>query len=174
MTERLTLRTKFRVDVYKSELLPEGFDRWPAAERARWYEGNPGHTIIEEDGNLALLEGMNALWTLACGGGGTVYSNANARCGVGDGDTAPSADQTGLQGANTAFKGMLATYPQYGSDGQAVFKSEFLSAEGNFAWKEYTVDNGAATNKNLNRRVVDHGTKASGEVRTLTVTTTIS
>jgi hypothetical protein len=127
--------------------------------------------VFEEEGNVALLEGLDAMWTLVCGGGGTAYTNGNARCGVGDGDVAASADQTGLQGTNTKFKAMLATYPQFGTLGQAVFKSEFLSAEGNFAWREYTVDNGTI---NLNRRVADHGVKAAGETRTLTITITIS
>jgi hypothetical protein len=174
MKESMNMTTLIRVDVYRNEFLPGGFEQWPEWLRAKWYAENPGHVVFEEVGNVALLEGLNAMWTLVCGGGGTAFNAANARCGVGDGDTAASADQTALQGTNTAFKAMLATYPQFGTLGQAVFKSEFLSAEANWHWREYTVDNGAAGAKNLNRRVADHGVKASGETRTLTITITIS
>jgi len=174
MSEALKLKTQIKVDVYRNALLPDGFEQWPQWLRVKWYAENPGHVVFEEEGNVALLEGLDAMWTLVCGGGGTAYTNGNARCGVGDGDVAATADQVGLQGANTEFKAMLATYPQFGTLGQAVFKSEFLSAEGNFHWREMTVDNGAAASKNLNRRVVDHGVKSAGETRTLTITITIS
>ncbi|MDW8086323.1 MAG: hypothetical protein RMI45_08840, partial [Ignisphaera sp.] len=39
-------------------------------------------------GNILLNEGINLLWTLACGGSGTPWSSANAYIGVGDGTTA--------------------------------------------------------------------------------------
>jgi hypothetical protein len=174
MSEALKLKTRIRVDVYRNDLLPAGFEEWPEWLRAKWYAENAGDAVFEEKGNVALIEGANAIWGLVCAKAGTAFSNASARCGVGDGDTVASADQTDLQGTNTKFKAMLPTYPVYGTLGQAVFKSEFTSGEANFHWREYTLDNGGSALQNLNRRVADHGVKASGETRTLTITITIS
>lgn len=174
MKEKIRMKAHFRTDIYLVERLPAGFEGWPAEERAKWYAEHPGDEVKEAQDNIALTEGVDEMWKLVCGGTATAYSNANARCGVGDGDAAASADQTGLQGSNTEFKGMLDGYPTYGSEAKAEFKSEFLSAEGNFHWREYTVDNGSVAGKNLNRRVVDHGVKSSGQVRTLAVTLTIT
>lgn len=118
---------------------------------------------LEFEGNLLLNEGINAMWTLICGGTETAFNNANARIGVGNGTAAAEATQTGLQGASTAFKAMDSGYPSYGSNQKATFRSTFGSTEGNFAWEEITVDNGATPNKNLNRKVQAMGTKASGK-----------
>lgn len=174
MEQKVRLKAHFRTDVYSLENLPPGFERWPAERRAEWYRQHPGEQIMEAEDNVGLNEGLDEMCKLICGGSATAYDNTNARCGVGDSDAVASADQTGLQGSSTTFKGMLATYPQYGSDQKIEFKSEFLSDEANHNWREYTVDNGSSANKNANRRVVDHGLKESGQVRTLTVTLTLS
>lgn len=138
-----------------------------AFARGDWY----AREIIR--GNLLLNEGINAIWTLVTGGSETAYSNANARIGVGNSATAAAATQTALQGASTAFKAMDATYPSI--SGQTVsFRSTFGSTEGNFAWEEFTVDNGTTPNKNLNRLVSSQGTKASGQTWTVTLQLTLS
>ncbi len=125
-------------------------------------------TIVH--GNMFLNEGINALWSLVCGGAETSYSNANARLGVGDSTAGAAATQTALQaGANVLFKGMDATFPTFGTAQKATFKSTFASAEGNFAWQEWGIDNGATANKNLNRKVESLGTKSSGTTWTLSV-----
>ncbi|MGB9886756.1 MAG: hypothetical protein ACPLRW_07160 [Moorellales bacterium] len=125
-------------------------------------------------GNLLLNEGITELLTLLIGGSATPFNNTNARIGVGDGTVAASATQTDLQGTNKAFKGMDTGYPQV--SGQTVtFKATFGPTEANFSWKEFTVVNGADdTAKNLNRKVEDHGTKASGDTWSITVQITIS
>lgn len=125
-------------------------------------------------GNAMLNEGINTLWDLAAGQGGqTNYGNANARLGVGNDATAPSATQTGLIGGSTAFKAMNASYPTTGSSQQIVLRSDFLTAEGNFAWLEQTADNGSTPNKNLHRANTNLGTKTTG-TWTLTDTITLS
>jgi hypothetical protein len=113
--------------------------------------------------NLALKEGLNLLFSLLCGGAGTALNNANANIGVGDSGDAADSDQEGLQAAvNKLYKGMEAGYPISGADEKAIFRSKFLGAEANFAWKEITVANGDDdADVNLNRKVQAMGTKAS-------------
>ena len=122
------------------------------------------------EGNVGLKEGKNAIWTLVCGGTATAYNNANARIGVGDSNAAEADTQTGLQGANTAFRAMDTGYPTFGTNEQAVFAATFGMAEANFAWEEWTIDNGATANKNLNRKVQALGTKLNTETWRLTCT----
>ena len=125
-------------------------------------------------GNMLMNEGIQELWDLAIAAGGTTaYNNANADIGVGDSATAEVATQTDLQAStNKLFKAMVATYPQ--RTNQSVdFRSDFLTAEANYAWAEWSVRNGSTRNKNLNRKVQALGTKTTG-TWTLTATITIS
>ena len=137
---------------------------------------NDPYETSEFRGNLLLNEGINELWTLVCGTGGTAYDNSNARLGVGDSSTAASASQTGLQAAsNKLFKAMDPGYPTYGTSQKAVFKATFASDEANFDWEEFTVVNAADdTGENLNRKVSSEGTKSSGEIWELTLEITLS
>ena len=138
-----------------------------------FYELFEPYETIEREGNLLLNEGINNMWTLICGGSATAYNNANARIGVGNSNTAAVATQTALQGANTAFHAMDTSYPTYGTSQYAIFKSSFGDSEGNFAWEEWTVDNGATANLNMNRKVESLGTKTGG-TWSLQVTITLS
>jgi len=132
-------------------------------------------SLLWVPGNILLNEGINLLWTLACGGSGTPWNSANARIGVGDGTAAESADQTGLQGENKAFKAMDSGYPTYGSNQQAKWQATFGSAEANFTWNEITVVNAADdTGVNLNRKVQNLGTKVSGTTWIAQLTVTLS
>lgn len=125
------------------------------------------------EGNLLLNEGIQLLEDLLIGAGGTVYSNANAQLGIGDSSAAEAATQTDLQAAtNKTWKAMNATYPSRATQ-TLTFQSDFLTGDANYAWNEASIRNGAAADKNLNRKVVSLGTKASG-TWTLTGTVTIS
>ena len=118
--------------------------------------------VLQVESNLLLNEGIQLLLDLLIGAGGTVYSNANADMGVGDSSAAEVATQTDLQAAvNKLFKGMNATFPSRAAQ-TVTWQSDFTNAEANFAWNEASIRNGAAQNKNLNRKVVSLGTKASG------------
>lgn len=130
---------------------------------------------VEIPGNLLLNEGITRLLNLLIGGGGTAFNNANSYLGVGDNATAASAAQTGLQAAtNKLYKAMEAGYPQITAQ-SVVFRSVFGSAEGNFAWEEFTVANGNSdASENLNRKVSAQGTKASGQTWQLDLTITFS
>ncbi len=129
----------------------------------------------EFDANIALNEGLQELIDIICGLGTPVkWDNTNARLGVGDGNAAESASQTGLQGTNKAFKNMDSGYPQR-SNQTAEWRATFGASEANFAWEEYTVVNAADdSGKNLNRKVASKGTKTAGETWTLSLQVTFS
>lgn len=137
-------------------------------------KGKP-YEVIEVDGNLGLNEGLQEMINLLVGAGTpTAYDNTNARLGVGDSTTAAAATQTDLQAAtNKLYKAMDATYPTVAAQ-TITFRSTFGSAEANWAWEEYTVDNGATAAKNLNRKVSSLGTKLSGSTWVLDLQITFS
>ncbi len=124
--------------------------------------------------NVLLNEGIAEMWDLIIGAGGTAFNNANANIGVGDGTAAALATQTGLQGSNITYQGMEAGYPQ--RSGQTVtFRAVFDGAMGNHSWQEFTVANGNSDAAvNMNRRVDDQGTKASGQTWTIDLEITLS
>jgi hypothetical protein len=128
------------------------------------------------DGNLLLNDGINELWTLVAGGGGTAFNNANSYLGVGDSSTAESATQTGLQAAtNKLYKAMDTGYPTYGTSQKITFRSTFGGSDANFAWNEFTAANGNSdAAKNLNRKTSSQGTKTSGQSWQLTLEITLS
>ena len=161
--ESLVWNARYKVEKYHGDL---------PAEQDRY--GIEPYEVIEGEGNLLLNEGINELFVLLCGSGGTKFDNSNARLGVGNSNSAAVATQTGLLGGSTLFKAMEATYPLNGTDQKATFRSSFGSSEGNFAWEEWTVDNGAGANKNLNRKVTALGTKVSGTTWVFTVEVSLS
>jgi hypothetical protein len=132
--------------------------------------------VKEFEHNLLLNEGINEVWTLVAGTGGTIFNNANAYIGVGDDATAAVATQTGLIAAtNKLYKAMDTSYPTYGSSQKATWRSTYASADANFHWQEITVANGNSdASKNLNRKVQDMGTKASGTTWVATLEITLS
>jgi hypothetical protein len=153
-------------------------------EVAKWADsdafdaGVAPDTVEVFERNLLLNAGIARLLSLLTGAGGTAFNAANSRIGVGNGTAAAAATQTDLQGASKFFKVMDATFPS--TAGQTTtWRSTFASAEANFAWEEWGIDNGTTdgatvTAPLLNRRAVAMGTKASGSTWQLTVTLTIS
>lgn len=134
----------------------------------------PAESVVE--GNLLLSEGIGELWDLVCGlGSPTAFDNTNAYIGVGDSTTAESAAHTDLQAAsNKTYKAQAATYPQR-SGTTVTFQSVFGSSDANYAWQEFTVANASSgTGKNLNRKVSNQGTKASGQTWTVQLQITLS
>ncbi len=139
-------------------------------------QGNvlPAESTFEN--NVLLNEGINNVLgpVLTGTGSPTVYDEANANLGVGDSSTAASASQTGLQGTNTTFSAMKAGFPTFSSQ-VATWEAEFGGTEANHSWQEFTVVNAVDdTGDNLNRKVSDQGTKASGQTWTLTLEITFS
>ena len=130
----------------------------------RFAEENRPFEVLVRDGNLLTQTGINLIWTLLSGGAGTAYSNANARIGVGNSTQAAADTNTDLVGASVAWKGMETSYPVVSAlgDKKITFRAQFGSAEANFAWEEWGLDNGATAHKLLNRKVESLGTKSSG------------
>lgn len=145
---------------------------------AQWMAGSDHfrpYETVEIDGNLLLNEGIAELLDLAIGvGTPTAFNNANARLGVGDSAAVEAATQTDLQAAtNKTYKAMSASYPSRATQ-TVTWRAVFASAEANYAWNEFCVDNGATALKTLNRKVSAQGTKASGQTWTLDLAITIS
>jgi len=127
----------------------------------------------EIENNVLLNEGIAEMWDIICGlGSPTVYSNANAQLGVGTSTTAESASQTDLL-AGGVWKAMETSYPSRSGE-TVTFRSVFGSADANQAWQEFSVRNGASADKNMNRKVSDQGTKASGQTWTLDLEITLA
>ena len=131
------------------------------------------YDVQQGEGNILVNAGIQLMLDLLIGAGGTVFSNANARIGVGDSTTAAAASQTDLQAAtNKLRKAMDATFPSRAAQ-TLTFKSSFTSGEANFAWQEWAIFNSSSGATMLNRKVESLGTKSSG-TWTLQVDLTIS
>jgi len=176
--EKIGWKAEWRIDKFKDpdNRIAEALRRGASIEEAKKMAGeNYVATEVFKD-NVALNEGLGELIDIICGlGTPTKWDNTNARLGVGDSNAAESATQTGLQAAtNKAFKAMDTGYPQR-SNQTAEWRSTFGSADANYSWQEFTVVNAADdSGKNLNRKVADKGTKASGESWTLSLKITFS
>lgn len=140
-----------------------------------WLGNQKPYEVITVDGNLMVTAGITLLWTLLIGGGGTAFSNANARLGVGNSNTAEAIGQVDLQGGSTLRKAMNSTFPSVAA-AVITFQSTFSTAEANFTWLEVGTFNSGAGATMLNRKVPvgGLGTKASGASWTLTETITLS
>lgn len=108
-------------------------------------------------GNALIEAGVDVLWNLVCGGGGTNYGSVNGNIEV--------------YIVDTWVAGVLeGGYPTYGSDGKSVWKSAWAGALGDGVWSEWAVTNGA---QHLNEKTEALGTKAGG-TWTLEVSITLS
>ena len=154
-------------------------EKWHhAADRALGLP--PDDTITTED-NLLLNVGIRDLLDLLCAIGSVTNYGPGSYIGVGTSTTAATASQTGLQAGTSArdYQAMESTFPSRATQ-TMTWKSVWGSAEGNFAWEEWSIRSassgtgGEDTGVALNRKVASLGTKASGSEWTLTVTITVS
>ena len=115
------------------------------------------------DKNIALNVGINIMWNLLAGAGGTVFNNANTNLLIGDSTAAVAATQLGLQAStNKTAQGMDSSYPASGSSQQIIFRSTFGTTAAAYAWNELVCANGnnpPTTGIALNRVVQPMGTK---------------
>ena len=169
MTDKAKVREKVNIERSDEKQAKEVHGIKPTWRVEKYAEGDdpeedePFETI-EHEGNVFLDEGVNLIWNAINGGTITAFDNTNAEIGVGDGTAAEDSTQTGLQGDNTLYKGMLSGYPEI-SGQQITFRAEFTDDEANFSWDELTVRNDAddaGDKDNLNRLQQDMGTKSSG------------
>jgi len=142
-------------------------DRFDASGKL-YDHGKPFH-------NIFVNVGLAAVWNLVTAQGGTAFSNANARLGVGDSNAAPAVGQTDLQAAsNKLRKAMNATYPVAPVNGLEQWQSDFTSAEANFSWQEFAIFDAAAAGTMMNRSISNQGTKTAGQTWRLTYSFTLS
>jgi hypothetical protein len=145
--------------------------------RDEFFKNNRPYDEVIIDGNIMLNTGINEVWDLVTGAGGTAFDNSNAKLGVGDSATAESAAHTGLQAVtNKFYRAMDPGYPTSTSQ-KVTFVSSFGGAEANYAWNEFCVNNGAtdeSTGVRLNRKVSAQGTKTNGQTWILTLEITLS
>lgn len=151
MKEKIVRKTKWVVEKFRNR---------------EDYEKNKPYEKSKVKGNILLNEGINAIWTLVCGGTATPF-DGTAQIGVGDGTTDEDATQTDLVGTNTAYVTVDSGYPTYGTDQKATWKATFDENTGNFAWNEFTIRN--TDGVNLNRAVSSQGTKVAGQIWTVTL-----
>lgn len=98
----------------------------------------------------------------------TAFSNANARIGSGDSNTAFASSQTDLQASsNKLRKAMESSYPQR-TDNVLTFRSLFGTSDANWAWNEWGVFNAGSSGVMLSRKVESLGTKTSAQSWLLT------
>lgn len=143
--------------------------RWKPRWTIEKYHGNVApenlYGVEEFDGNSLLTEGIEELWKVACGIGGTAFDNAHAAIGVGNGTAATTAGMTGLQGTSKVYVNVDTTYPQVSGNKMTV-QGTFPAGTASWQWNEFSIANGTneSTAKNLNRKVEtagSHGTKGS-------------
>ena len=146
------------------------YTRW---KLSKYWVGEPEpYEVIKGEGNVFTTAGISLMLDLLVGGGGTVFSNANARVGVGDGSTAASAGQTDLQGTNKLRKAMDATYPSRITT-VMTFQSTFGTSDANFAWNEWGIFNSASGATMFNRKAESFGTKTNTATWVLQVSITV-
>lgn len=104
-----------------------------------------------------------------------LFSNANARLCVGNGNTAFAGAQTDLVGASTTRRPMDVGFPDFTQGSNITrFRSTFGTGDANHTWEEWGVANAAATGVLLNRKVESLGTKTSAQTWELTADLTFN
>lgn len=102
----------------------------------------------------------------------TFFDNAHSYLCIGDSSTAFAATQTDLQAVtNKIRKAMDSGYPTR-TNNALTFKATCATGEANWVWNEWGIANDSSGGVMLNRKVVNLGTKASGNW-SLTVTLTV-
>ena len=143
------------------------------ASQEAYEAGNPFEVDVVEQGNLLLNTGINEMWDLIAGDSANNFDNTNSRIGVGDDSTDASATDTDLIGTNTAYLEMEDGYPDAGSGEKIVFRGVADGTTANHDWDEFVAKQNTS-NVCLNRLVSDQGTKASGQVWTITLEISLS
>jgi hypothetical protein len=132
------------------------------------------YAVEEFAGNKLLNEGVNEMWKLIAGLGGTPFSNANSYIGVGDSTTVASGEQTGLLGANKLYKAVDPTYPQVNAQ-TITYRATYGSGEAAFGFQEFTIANGDSDSAiNICRKVEDHSAKPLADTWVVSLSITLS
>lgn len=143
--------------------------------------------VVYREMNLLVNVGIQRLEDLLIGAGGQAYTATFSRIGTGNGAGTAAAADTDLSAAagaaNRWFQAMDSTFPSRSAQ-TLTFKSTFASADGNYAWNEWGIDQGGAGSSTSGATVgaplLNHktgaalGTKASGSSWAFTATLVVS
>jgi len=155
MRDGMRHSTNLRILKYHEDIFPFNGREQEFHDRFKPYE------VVEIKDNVCLEEGINRCIELICGTGSLPYSNAVALIGVGDGTITATSNQTGWQGGTYEYASMETGFPSLG-DQAMRFKGSFASGNAEFAWREWAVVNGTASDKHLNRKQESMGEKTGG------------
>lgn len=123
--------------------------------------------------NLLMTNGVNQLWQIVTGQGGTLFNGTNAYIGVGDSTTTANANQTDLQAATNKLRKQVASAPTISSN-VVTFTASFATSDANFSWAEVGVFNASSGGTMLNRFVTSLGTKTTSASWSVNVAVTIA
>lgn len=161
-------------------------------EKAEWfitkYKNEADYKVgkfyerVRFGGNILVNEGLNWILTILATDAktGTPYGNADANLIVGTGTpvgtAAPAEGATNTEATftNPAKKGMMNSFPTYGTAQKIIWKSSYGADDANQSWQEFGVLNAASGGKLLNRKLSNQSTKVSPQVWELELQITFS
>lgn len=141
------------------------------------------YETTEHLGNLITNAGYSRIGNLATNQGATqAFDAAHTRIGAGNSATAVTYADTDLNaaaGAGNRFFELVSGAATIGGTRTWAWTAVFASADGNFQWQEFGIDQGTANGTTVTAPLLNHavsaqGTKASGQVWTATATITWS
>lgn len=153
------------------DLTPEHFRRLNLA---------PSEVVEAAHSNVLVQAGWQRIWEKGTGNAAQGYDATHTRIGVGTATTATATNQTDLQAttgtANRWWNVVGTAFATAAGTGTLRWTcaASFASAEANFVWAEWGIDQGSASGTGastaplLNRAVSALGTKASPAVWTAT------
>jgi hypothetical protein len=173
-------------------------DRWDE-DQTRWVKGKSGLAAPTGDdfmragvmpyemstvvGNLITNAGWTRIMNLLTNQGATqALDSTHARIGVGNSNTAEAYTDTDLGAAAGSANRWFQLVSGAGTLGTRTlaWSATFGTADGNFAWNEFGIDQGTASGNTVTAILLNHkagiaqGTKASGQTWTATATLTFS
>lgn len=151
------------------------------------------YSVTEHAGNVVCTAGWLRLLNLAGAIGGQAYDNTHTRIGTGDGTVTAGGGSVPAVAADTDLAAVAGSTHRWfqlvtagiGTGGPIVggttpktlvFSAVFGTADGNYAWNEFGIDNGTASANTVTAPLLNHatsiaqGTKASGQTWTATAT----
>jgi hypothetical protein len=170
--------------------------RWDA-EQTRWVKRNTGlaepqghhflrarvqpYSVTETTGNLITNAGYSRIGNLFTNQGATqAFDATHGRIGAGNGSTAVAYADTDLSaaaGSTNRWFQLISGAWTIGGTRTWVVAATFGTADGNFTWNEFGIDQGTASGNTVTAILLNHalssqGVKASGQTWTATATIT--